>query len=164
MIRLPLLILLTATLALAGCRPSESPVRAAGDTYGEAVEAATALPIETVAAEASTYAGRTITVEGRVTEVCQKKGCWLALDAAGTPVRVMVARTDGGDYTFTVPTDVSGARAVVQGQLKAATLSPGTQRHLAEDAGESPTGEELAPQQELQIIASGVRIQPAPTG
>ena len=128
-----------------------------------------------------TYAngtGQTITVEGRITEVCQKKGCWLALDATpGRPVPIASwspsrARTQkkgcwlalDGDYTFTVPTDVSGARAVVQGQLKAATLSPGTQRHLAEDAGESPTGEELAPQQELQIIASGVRIQPAPTG
>ena len=164
MIRSTLLVLLAATLALAGCRPSDAPTRTTGDTYGETVETATALPIETVAAEPDTYSGQTITVEGRITEVCQKKGCWLALDAAGTPVRVMVARTDAGDYTFTVPTDVSGSRAVVQGQMTMKTLTPEDQRHMAEDAGETSSDEELAPQQELQIIARGVHIQPAQTG
>lgn len=164
MIRTALFFLLGATLALTGCQQPDAPAHTQGATYGETVETATALPVETVAAEPDPYTGRTITVEGHITEVCQKKGCWLTLDAAGTPVRVMVARTDAGDYAFTVPTDVSGSRAVVQGRMTVETLAPETQRHMAEDAGDTTDDEELAPQQELQIIARGVHIQPAPTG
>ncbi len=85
--------------------------------------------------------------------MCQKKGCWLALDTGtATPIRVLVPRTDEG-YEFTVPTTLTG-QATVVGTLQTVTLDTATQEHLAED-GDAP-----ADTQEMQIVATGIRVVP----
>jgi hypothetical protein len=76
-------------------------------TYGGSVDTAAAQAASEVAAEPSTLEGTTVTVDGRISTVCQKKGCWLALDAGPSgPIRVLVPRTDDG-YEFTVPTTLA---------------------------------------------------------
>jgi hypothetical protein len=66
---------------------------------------------------------------GRITEVCQKKGCWLMLEDDGKVARVMMK-----DHSFAVPRDARG-EAVVFGTLRAIELDPAEAKHLAEDAG-----------------------------
>ena len=168
---LPLLLL---ALTLGACQsaddaPTEAPVEGAASaepaatTYGAEVDAAQALPAEAVLAEADRYAGQPVTVEGRVVEVCQKKGCWLTLDAGeGRGIRILTARTPEGGYVYTVPKDISGRRAVVHGTLKAETMSADEQRHLAEDAGEDVSERTFEDRAVLQIMAEGVRVTGAP--
>jgi hypothetical protein len=122
-------------------------------TYGGSVDTAAAQAASEVAAEPSTLEGTTVTVDGHISTVCQKKGCWLALDAGPSgPIRVLVPRTDDG-YEFTVPTTLAG-RATVTGTLRIVELDAATQKHLEED-GAAP-----ARTREVQIAATGIRVVP----
>jgi hypothetical protein len=155
---------LLALLAFAACgqEPPEAIDPVAGyEAYGDTLTPEGAVPVQAVAAEPGTYAGRAVKVEGTVVEVCQMKGCWVTLDAGdGTLVRVGVARTDAGDYAFTLPTDLSGRRVVVEGVLEEAILTADVQQHLAEDAG-TPLTEMPQDRPELQLTARGVLVQKA---
>lgn len=128
------------------------------EAFGDAITADAAVPVETVVAEPAAYVGQTVKLEGAVAEVCQMKGCWFTLRAPeGRNIRLMVPRDDAGDYVYTMPTDISGRTAIVEGVLQQETLDEATQRHLAEDAGEPLEGE-VAAQTELQLIPKGVLL------
>ncbi len=156
--------LLFLLAVMIGCQ-SEAPEDAASPSlleFGTPVRTAEAVPAPAVAAEAASYTNRTVTVEGRITEVCHQKGCWWTLDTGDRPIRVHVARTEGGDYAFTIPKDLSGAHATVTGTLKQVALNDATQQHYADDA-ESDGAAELPPANELQITAEGVVIKTSET-
>jgi len=122
-------------------------------TYGASVDVESARAASEVASEPSILEGTTVTVEGRISTVCQKKGCWLALDTGSDmPIRVLVPRTNDG-YEFTVPTTLAGW-ATVTGTLQTVDLDDATQQHLAED-GAAPVSA-----QEVQITATGIRVVP----
>ena len=80
-------------------------------TYGEALPEATAVPISIAAADADAYVCKANRFSGRITEVCQKEGCWMMLEDNGEVARVMMH-----DHAFAVPKDASG-RAEVHGVL-----------------------------------------------
>lgn len=122
-------------------------------TYGASVDTASARAAAEVASEPSQLDETTVTVRGRISTVCQKKGCWLALDTGtAMPIRVLVPRTDDG-YGFTVPTTLAG-QAMVTGKLQTVELDTTTQKHLAEDGAAPPRA------QEVQIAATGIRVVP----
>lgn len=159
--RLPLLLLF-AVLTLAACRTEapEVPDAAAGyEAHGAALTPEGAMPVQAVVADLARYDGQRVKLEGTVAEVCQQAGCWLTLQTDRAPgVRIRVARDDDGQYVFTVPTDISGRRVVVEGTLTAETLSAELQQHLDEDAGR-PADSLYVPQDELQLTADGVLIE-----
>ncbi|NBB75134.1 MAG: DUF4920 domain-containing protein [Bacteroidetes bacterium] len=156
-------LLLPLLVVMAACQ-SGAPDAVAKDaqTYGETDGIGNAVAAADVAEAPGDHLDQPVTVAGRVTQVCQRKGCWLVLDTGGAPIRVHVARTDAGDYAFTVPTDLSDARATVRGTLQRVTLDAATQRHMADDA-DTDAAAELQPATELQIIASGIIITPSRT-
>ena len=136
------------------CQPEPSSAPdATVQTYGASVDTASARAASEVAADPSKLEGTTVTVSGRISTVCQKKGCWLALDTGtAKPIRVLVPRTDDG-YEFTVPTTLAG-QAMVTGTLQTVELDAATQKHLEQD-GAAP-----AQAQEVQIAATGIRVVP----
>ena len=120
-------------------------------TFGEEVDRSAALAVPALRDRATARDGQPVTVRGPIREVCQRKGCWLALGADGDrPVRVLVPRTDDG-YGFTVPTDASG-EAIVHGTLRVASLDRSTRDHYAEDGASRPDSVEL------QIAARGIAL------
>ena len=127
--------------------------------YGESLTPAGALSVESVAAAPSTYVGEVVKVEGTVRQVCQMKGCWLTLEAeAGPDVRIRVPKTGTGEYLYTVPTDLSGRRVVVEGKLEESTLSEAERRHYAEESGGDLDGD-VQPLLELSMTATSVLVQ-----
>ena len=161
-----LLLLLALVLAACSSEPAEAPEAIDADpptpydVYGETFSDEGAVPVQAVVAEREAYLGKSVKIEGTVSEVCQMAGCWLTLQAGnGDNIRILVARTEAGNYAFTVPKDISGRRVVVQGMLAEETLLEGTQRHLAQDAGREVDEETLAPKAELQVTAQGVLIE-----
>ena len=123
----------------------------AGDakTYGEPIPSEGAVvPISTAAADVDAHAGEPRRYSGRITEVCQKEGCWMMLEDDGQAARVLMR-----DHAFSVPKDASG-QAEVYGVLSVKQLSPEAAEHLAEDAGNGA----LPRTRELRIEATGVRI------
>ena len=151
-------------LVWGGCRTDADPNDASSaDTTAETVAVEQAFGAEVdvndsmsasdLAARASDWEGRDVTVRGRIGEVCQKKGCWLALDAGeGRPIRVLVPRTEDG-YGFTVPTGASG-EAVVHGTLSIQPLDTATRDHYESDGAARPDSVEV------QIAARGIQIFP----
>jgi len=99
------------------------------------------------------YSEGPLLLEGRISDVCQKKGCWTILSRGDRSIRVRFK-----DYGFFLPTDCSGKQAYVEGVVKVETLS---EKHARHYAGESRDGDPAAihgPQREVGFVATGVRL------
>lgn len=95
-------------------------------------------------------------IEGKVTEVCVKKGCWITLATPnGENMRVTFK-----DYAFFMPMDIVGKTVVLDGLAKKQTISVETLRHYAEDAkkSEAEIAKITEPKKELAFEAKGVVI------
>ncbi len=136
--------LLLSLLLLALPQAQASPTR----VFGAAMPAGEAQPIaEAVAGAVAADAGAR-KFSGRITEVCQNKGCWVMLEDEGTVARVMMK-----DHAFAVPKDTRGA-VVVYGTLTVKALDEKTAKHLADDAG----GTTPVPAREYRIDALSLQI------
>ncbi len=95
-------------------------------------------------------------VKGKVTSVCQKKGCWMKLERPdGQSMRVTFK-----DYGFFVPKDLAGEKVVMQGKAYTDTLSVKHRKHFARDAGKSEKEVEEITEPKMQVAfkAEGVKI------
>jgi hypothetical protein len=121
-----------------------------GAVYGAALAENPRAPvsIEDASSNPSAHTGRPGAYSGRITEVCQKKGCWLVL--AGEHGEL--ARVFMHDHAFSVPKDATG-EAIVYGTLSQKQLSAEEVAHLAEDGAGVPA------ERELQIDATSVLIR-----
>ena len=165
MTRLLILPLLLAVGCADGAPEADTPASEvaapASVAFGETVPDGDALSPDALIADAETYAGKTVVVEGVAREVCQQAGCWLTFaDAEGRTVRVNVPRDESESYVFTFPKDASGQRLRVAGVLEVETESVADQKHYAEDGGASEA--ELAaitePKRTLVLTALGAEI------
>ncbi|KFN44933.1 DUF4920 domain-containing protein [Arenimonas oryziterrae] len=120
--------------------------------FGAPLPKGEAVSIDIAAANAQAYADKPQLFAGRITEVCQKEGCWLMIEENGMAARVMVK-----DHAFAVPKDASG-RAVVYGVLSEKAMTPEAAKHMAEDAGhEGHAAHDVLPK-EYRILATAVSI------
>jgi hypothetical protein len=107
-------------------------------------------PASAVLASPAERVGQALRVEGRLTEVCQKKGCWVVLaDDAGHTLRVTMK-----DHAFGVlPTD-GGRTAQVEGSVIAKAVDPTTEEHYrSEGAGAAPSAAGF------EMVATGVAVR-----
>ena len=101
-----------------------------------------------------------VVVEGKVSGVCQAKGCWMTIvsekDENADNMFVKFK-----DYGFFMPLDLAGSRVIMKGRAYSEETSVDELRHYAEDEGKSE--EEIAaitePVVELKFMASGVQIK-----
>jgi hypothetical protein len=108
-----------------------------GTPYGEPLSGVEKTEIPTLVAQPDDYVGKTVCVEGVVTAVCEKRGCWMTLtpDDASTEVRIKV---DDGVIVF--PLEAKGRRAVAEGVFTKHELTleqtVAYKKHHAEEQGE----------------------------
>jgi hypothetical protein len=99
----------------------------------------------------------TVKVAGTISEVCQRKGCWMNVDLGKG--QTMTVRFK--DYGFFVPKDAAGKTVLIDGEAFHDTVSVADLQHYAEDAGK--TQEEIAtitePEVSLSFEARGVIIK-----
>jgi hypothetical protein len=96
-------------------------------------------------------------VEGKVSSVCQAKGCWMKLETGnGETIRVSFK-----DYGFFVPKDLAGSTVIMRGTASINVTSVEELRHYAEDAKKSKEEIEkiTEPKSELVFEADGVIIK-----
>lgn len=127
-----------------------------GQKFGEEVKPGGVKPAAKMEAAMGDKKTAEMKIEGKVVDVCKKKGCWMTLEMPnGDPMRVTFK-----DYAFFMPKDIVGKNVVLDGLAKKQTLSVETLRHYAEDAKKTP--EEVAkitdPKKELAFEAKGVVI------
>lgn len=93
-------------------------------------------PIADLLANPDKFAGKTVQVRGRITEVCQKAGCWMNLvdDATGKSIRIKVK---DGEIVF--PKESSGKQATAEGVFTKIEMSKeqaiAQAKHEAEEQG-----------------------------
>ncbi len=96
-------------------------------------------------------------VVGQVSEVCQKKGCWMTIASENGEEMMMVQFKD---YGFFVPKDIAGRKVVMEGYAFREITPVDDLKHYAEDAGKSQ--EEIdaitEPKEEIKFLASGVLL------
>ena len=115
-----------------------------------------AIPANALAAKMKGVDSLTVKVTGTVTNVCQRKGCWLQMDIGeGKTMRVRFK-----DYAFFVPKNISGKTVVLDGYAYNSTTSVAQLRHYAHDAGLSKAeiNRITEPQVDVVYEARGVLI------
>lgn len=123
------------------------PFAASAAVYGDTLPEGEATGVATAVAHAEHLAGKPAKIAGRITQVCQNKGCWVVLEENGETIRVMVK-----DHAFALPKDASG-RAVAFGELKLEPISEAHAKHLREDDGAGEVGE-----RELRLVATSIEL------
>jgi hypothetical protein len=95
----------------------------AGDTetYGEGVTLDDVVAIDALVANPDDYVGKKVRVDGVITGVCQKRGCWMQLTdpESGNGVRIKVE-----DGAIVFPPTAMGREATAEGVFEAIKLTP----------------------------------------
>lgn len=87
---------------------------AMGGPLGKPLELKQQTPIADLEKKPGDYVGKTVQVRGKVTEVCEKKGCWMNLADPATNSRVRIKVKDG-EIVF--PKEAIGKMAVAEGKF-----------------------------------------------
>lgn len=124
--------------------------------FGEKISSKGTITYDQLLVQLSKSDKVTAKVKGRVSAVCQAKGCWMTIvsDDASKPSMFVKFK----DYGFFMPKDISGKQVIMQGEAYYQTTSVEELKHYAEDEG--LTKEAIAsitqPKKELKFMASGV--------
>ncbi|TDO97808.1 DUF4920 domain-containing protein [Flavobacterium sp. 245] len=97
-----------------------------------------------------------VAVKGQVTDVCEKKGCWVTIKTEnGSSFFVKMK-----DYAFFVPTALKGKNVVLEGDAERKITSVDELKHYAKDAKKSQTeiNAITSPKEEIRFVASGIKV------
>lgn len=124
-------------------------------SFGAAITEEGSVTPEKAAAMLANADSMAMKITGKVTEVCQARGCWMNVvdDQGGQPIFVQFK-----DYGFFMPKDCSGKKVTMDGMLYKQITPVEELRHYAQDKG--ATKDEIAaitqPKEELKFMAKGV--------
>jgi len=92
----------------------------------------------------------------KVKDVCQKKGCWMALQLPDEKESFVKFK----DYAFFVPLNAAGQDAVVSGKAFVSEISVAQLKHYAKDGGQSEAeiNKITEPKKTYGFLADGVLI------
>jgi hypothetical protein len=157
-------ILLTLTLALAGCGLPTHPVAREsaiplppGEDFGAGITLDSVSEFRDVIQHPESYSEDPVVVRAKISEVCQRRGCWMVLRDGDSEVRVRFK-----DYGFFVPKNCSGKVAFVEGRVKRDVISEKMAKHYAEESKRGDPSEIRGPQSVVSFEASGVRLVSSP--
>lgn len=153
-------LLLTGAF-LFSCKNSNSTAETGdGIHFGEKIDSSGTITYDALLQMMSDKDSIEAKVVGKVSGVCQTKGCWMNIvsDTDSTNTEMFV---EFKDYGFFMPKDLAGQEVVMLGKAYRDVTSVEDLRHYAEDEGKTP--EEIAkitePVKELKFLASGVMIK-----
>lgn len=157
-------IMVAAVLTLISCKENKvtTETTASGETiqyFGEKITADGAITYDELLKKLETEETlENVKVKGKVTGVCQAKGCWMTIASADPSKDEMFVKFK--DYGFFMPLDLTG-EVTMRGKAYTEETSVEELRHYAEDEGKSE--EEIAaitePVTELKFMADGVVIE-----
>lgn len=109
--------------------PAAPAASATGTTFGAGVKLTAATPIDAILSDPKSYSGKTVRVEGMITDVCPKRGCWLEL-AGAAPGKKLRFKVNDGEMVF--PVDAKGRIAVAEGVVAVRDLTLEESKQYAE--------------------------------
>ena len=153
---------MSVILTLLGLAASAAPPLASTSAplvLGKALSAGAATQVGDVLAAPAKYAGKNLKLSGKISRVCQKRGCWFELAPSNTALRGVRIRS--AEYNIFVPLDSAGRSATAEGKFTTRTLSDAEASHDALDLvpeGKSPPPAS-ADRSELLLSALGVVLE-----
>jgi len=111
---------------------------AEGKKYGKKISIKKATKISAILADPKKFDDKKVMVEGVVTDVCQKMGCWVTVaeQAGGESIKFKVE-----DGVIVFPKDCKGKVAKLQGRISVAEMSVedliAAKKHEAEENGKT---------------------------
>lgn len=151
--------LLPALLALVFLA-SLPAVAGEGKTYGEPLTGSDTVAISELLSDPDSWVGKTVRVEGTVTGVCEKRGCWISLASDREFEELRIKAKDG---VIVFPIESKGHRAVAEGVFTKMELTLeqtiARAKHHAEEHGEPYDPDEITePLTLFQINVTGAVI------
>ena len=150
--------LLAANVSLAAEDPEvlrlSEPVAQTADseTFGAVLdETVPEVALEQLVSDSQRYEGSPVRLAARVSRVCRKKGCFFIAQDGNAYMRVSFK-----DYGFFVPTDISGRRVTLIGEVVGREMTPEEALHYAEDLGGK--SEAIKAGMVYEIVATSVRV------
>lgn len=105
-------------------------------------------------AKPETFKDAAVRLEGTITDVCQKEGCWLVITDGTRSMRIHMK-----GHAFAVPKDISGRKVVVEGMVEVKTIPEAMARHLAEESKSGPDPATIKGDQTIvRMMATGVEL------
>ncbi|MEM1175675.1 MAG: DUF4920 domain-containing protein [Pseudomonadota bacterium] len=122
------------------------------ETFGQALVVDSEIRgLADVMSNAESLTDQRLLIETRVSQVCQKKGCFFIATDGDTVVRVSFR-----NYGFFVPTDIGSKTVLLEGSLTKVERSPEQAAHLKEDARSDDAS--LDAGVVYEIVADAVRV------
>lgn len=112
-------------------------------------ESAKPMSLATLLDSADEYVDTAVRVEARISQVCQKKGCFMIATSGDKAVRISFR-----DYAFFVPTDTGGKTVTLTGTVVERVLSEEQAAHFRQDAG----SDTIQAGKVYEIVADAVSI------
>lgn len=131
-----------------------------GDTYGGGVASNTeskAISVDKLSKKLKKEKKvENVAIKGKVTDVCDKKGCWLTIQTEDNSKFFVKMK----DYAFFVPTALKGKTVVMDGTAEKKVTSVDEQKHYAEDAKrpQSEIDAITTPKEEIRFVANGIKV------
>ena len=123
-------------------------------TFGKPLSIKKAVSLQEALQQPAKYQNQKVLLEGKISDVCQMKGCWMMLSDGDRAIRI---KFEG--YSFFVPKDSRGKKVRAEGRLIQETLSEEMARHYAaEQSTKSDPSEIKRPQRVVTFEAAGVAI------
>jgi hypothetical protein len=131
-------------------------------SLGEGVTLTETTSVAKILADPDAYVGKKVRIEGKVLDVCPRKGCWMELQEQKEGTASLRVKVDDGVIVF--PVTSKGQLAVAEGVVEAIPMTRDKYvawlEHLAEERGEpfdaSKVGE--GPFKIVQIKGTGARL------
>ena len=100
-----------------------------GDQYGAGVTLEKAVPIDGLLANPGDFIGQKVRVDGTITGMCQKRGCWMQVsNEQGDSVRIKVE-----DGVIVFPATSMGHKASAEGIFEGVPVAAQVKKHEGED-------------------------------
>src|SRR5262245_60471696 len=161
---------LEGSALVSATQPTEAAKPKAMATFGaqQKLTDAEAVPAAKVLSDPEKYKDQYVRITGKVSAVCEKKGCWLRVvpaqaakpgDAAAlSDIFIKFQDPPAGRL---VPMEAVGHDVTVEGTVKVGMMPERAARHFKEDAGASKEEIEkiVGPQKQMVIAGAGVAIE-----
>lgn len=126
-----------------------------GTVYGADINTSTqVLTVKDIFADISSFEGKTVVVEGTISEVCKVGGCWTIITDGENYIRALT------QHKFIIPKDMDVSKnykALIEGEFAVKEITEEQAKHFAEESGK-PTDGIVGPQKMYRIKATGIKI------
>lgn len=135
---------------------------ATADIYGEGIRLDEVTAIVDILADPDAFIGKTVRVEGRVLDICPRRGCWIEMGSENANIRIKVE-----DDIIVFPAAAKGRIANAEGVVEAIEMTRQDYvswlTHVAEEKGEEFDADKAnlgeGPFRLIRIRGAGARIE-----